>query len=112
MTTVTYHAVLNGVNASLLSARRLEISYGAAAPDRVGVESRRGKAPNDLGGATRIQHPVMLTIIRIFLAYWFGFSILFMILSLVMVGPVSIYNTVGLGFLAAIILTLIQRWRR
>ncbi len=76
------------------------------------VESRRGKALNDLGGATRVQHPVMLTIIRIFLAYWFGFSILFMILSLVMVGPVSIYNTVGLRFLAAIILTLIQRWRR
>ena len=54
----------------------------------------------------------MLTIIRIFLAYWFGFSILFMILSLVMLGPVSIYNTVGLGFLTAIVLTLIQRWRR
>ena len=50
--------------------------------------------------------------IRIFLAYWFGISILFMILSLVMLGPVSIRDTVGLGFLTAIILTLIQRWRR
>ncbi len=54
----------------------------------------------------------MLTIIRIFLAYWFGFSILFMILSLAGSGFVSIHNTVGLGFLAAVVLTLIQRWRR
>ncbi len=54
----------------------------------------------------------MLTIIRIFLAYWFGFSILLMILSFVMSGSVSIRDTVGLGFLTAIVLTLIQRWRR
>ena len=54
----------------------------------------------------------MLTTIRIFLAYWFGFSILFMILSFVMSGSVSIHDTVGLSFLAAVILTLIQRWRR
>ncbi len=43
---------------------------------------------------------------------WFGLSILFMILSLVMLGSVSIHNTVGLGFLMAIVLTLIQRWKR
>ena len=54
----------------------------------------------------------MLTIIRIFLAYWFGLSILFMILSFVVSGSVSIHDTVGLGFLTAIVLTLIQRWRR
>ena len=54
----------------------------------------------------------MLTIIRIFLAYWFGFSILFMILSLAGSGFVSIHATVGLGFLTAVVLTLIQRWRR
>ena len=54
----------------------------------------------------------MLTIIRIFLSYWFGLSILFIILSLVMSGSVSIHDTVGLSFLTAIVLTLIQRWRR
>ncbi len=79
---------------------------------RVGVALRRGKAFNDLGRGTQIQRPFMLTIIRIFLAYWFVFSILFMILSFVMSGPVSIHDTVGLGFLTAIVLTLIQRWRR
>ena len=79
---------------------------------RVGVVLRCGKAPNDLGGATQIQRPVMLTIIKIFLASWFGLSILFMILSFVMSGSVSIHDTVGLGFLTAIVLTLIQRRRR
>ncbi len=94
---------------------RLGQEHGALAHallGRAGVETRRGMALNDLGEATRVQHPVMLTIIRIFLAYWFGFSILFMILSLVMLGSVSIHDTVGLGFLTAIVLTLIQRWRR
>ncbi len=80
--------------------------------ERAGVESRHGKALNDPGGATQILRPVMLTIIKIFLAYWFGFSILFIILSLVGLGFVSIRDTVGLGFLTAIVLTLIQRWRR
>ena len=84
---------------------------GSRAPD-AGVAASRRKALNDLGGATQIQRPVMLTIIRIFLAYWFGLSILFMILSFVMSGSVSIHDTVGLSFLMAIVLTLIQRWRR
>ncbi len=84
---------------------------GSRAPD-AGVAASRRKALNDLGGATQIQRPVMLTIIRIFLAYWFGFSILFMILSLAGSGFVSIHATVGLGFLTAVVLTLIQRWRR
>ena len=79
---------------------------------RAGVAASRGKVLNDLGGGTQIQRSVMLTIIRIFLAYWFGFSILFMIISFVMSGSVSIHNTVGLGFLTAIVLTFIQRWRR
>ena len=63
-------------------------------------------------GPTQIERPVMLTIIRIFLAYWFGLSILFIILSLVMSGSAIIDAAVGLGFLMAIVLTLIQRWRR
>ena len=80
--------------------------------EHCGVAASRRKALNDLGGATQIQRPVMLTIIRIFLAYWFGLSILFMILSLVMSGSAIIDAAVGLGFLMAIVLTLIQRWRR
>ena len=80
--------------------------------EHCGVALRRRKALNDLGGGTQIQRPVMLTIIRIFLAYWVGLSILFIILSLMVSGSESIHETAGLGFLTAIVLTLIQRWKR